>query len=364
MTGLSRRELVDGVENGFGSLPPGCHIHLQRQTREQVLQGLRALTTQNWRRLKTELQTYAALKGRASVRLADFLHDQALELEDVYRTGTGQGRSGWTALKRDAGLIVAEPGPEEDYFSRRFGDLLHVDDPRRLDVMAAVGARQGQQEALDAKGALGVQMLAYQIDGRHEQAAGHEAFAERLQRHPAIASELLELSGLLQARSSLGANAVPGLEDTPLCLHAAYGAREVLTAVGWLTAARRAPFQAGVLPLINRQIELLFVTLDKSQGYHDRISYHDYAISAERFHWQTQNSAGPDTSSGRRYVESSTNGWQFQLFVRPRKGDAYRACGRVTLESADGDRPMSIVWKLQTPLPARLFREFSVLRGA
>lgn len=52
-----------------------------------------------------------------------------------------------------------------------------------------------------------------------------------------------------------------------------------------------------------------------------------------------------------------------QLFVRPRKGEAYRACGPVTLESAEGDRPMSIVRKLQTPLSARLFREFSVLRG-
>jgi hypothetical protein len=363
LTGLSRRELVDGVENGFGSLPPGCHIHLQRQTREQVLQGLRALTTQNWRRLKTELQTYAALRGRASVRLADFLHDQALELEDVYRAGTGQARSGWTALKRDAGLIVSEPGPEEDYFSRRFGDLLHVDDSQRLDVMAAVGARPRRQPTLEAKDALGVQMLAYQIDGRHERAAGPDAFFDRMERHPAIADELVELSGLLQARSTLGTKAVPGLDDTPLCLHAAYGAREVLTAVGWLTASRRAPFQAGVLPLTNRRTELLFVTLDKSEGYHDRISYHDYAISAERFHWQTQNSAGPDTPSGRRYLESSTNGWQFQLFVRPGRGDAYRACGRVTLESAEGDRPMSIVWKLETPLPARLFREFSVLRG-
>ena len=146
-------------------------------------------------------------------------------------------------------------------------------------------------------------------------------------------------------------------------MHAAYGAREVLTAVGWLTAARRAPFQAGVLPLTRRKTDLLFVTLDKSEGYHDRISYHDYAISAERFHWQTQNSAGPDTAGGRRYLGSSTNGWQFQLFVRPRKGEAYRACGRVTLESAEGDRPMNIVWRIETPLPARLFREFSVLRG-
>ncbi len=363
LTGLTRRELVDGVENGFGSLPPGCHIHLQRQTREQVLQGLRALTMQNWRRLKTELQTYAALRGRASVRLADFLHDQALQLEDVYRAGTGQGRSGWTALKRDAGLIVAEPGLEEDYFSRRFGDLLHVDDARRLDLMAAVGTSQDDPSVLDAKTDLGVQMLAYQIDGRHEQASGTAEFIERIKHHPAIAAELVELSSLLQARATLGAKAVPGLEDTPLCLHAAYGAREVLTAVGWMTASRRAPFQAGVLPLPSRKTELLFVTLDKSDGYHDQISYHDYAINAERFHWQTQNSAGPDTPGGRRYLESASNGWQFQLFVRPRKGDAYRACGRVTLESAEGDRPMSIVWKLQTSLPVRLFREFSVLRG-
>jgi len=363
LTGLSRRALTDGVENGFGSLPPGCHIHLQRQTREQVLRGLRSLTLQNWRRLRTELQTYAALRGRASVRLADFLHEQALELDDVYRASTGQGRSGWTALKRDAGLLVAEPGPEEDYFSRRMADLLHVDDPKRLDLMAAMGAGNGQLGSPDAGAALGLQMLAYQIDGQHNQTASHTAFAKRLAQNPAAREEFAELAGVLQARSSLPFVPVPGLEDTPLCLHAAYGAREVLTAVGWLTAERRAPFQAGVLPLTNRKAELLFVTLDKSEGYHDRIAYHDYAISPERFHWQTQNSAGRDTSGGQRYIESPGNGWQFQLFVRPRKGEAYRACGRVTLESAEGDRPMSIVWRLEVPLPVRLFREFSVLRG-
>ena len=309
------------------------------------------------------ISTYAALRGRASVRLADFLRDQALDLEDVYRASTGPSRSGWTALKRDAGLLVSEPGPEEDYFSRRFGDLLHVDDSWRLDVMAAVGAG-GQQTAHSPMESLSVQMLAYQIDGRHEQAAGPSAFIQRLANHPTTCEELRELTSLLQARSTLGQEPVPGLEDTPLCLHAAYGAREVLTAVGWLTATRRAPFQAGVLPLASRKTELLFVTLDKSEGYHAGIAYHDYAISAERFHWQTQNSAGPDTPAGRRYLEGHEQGWQFQLFVRPRRGDPYRACGPVTLESSKGERPMTIVWRLGTPLSARLFREFSVLRGA
>jgi superfamily II DNA or RNA helicase/HKD family nuclease len=363
LTGLSRRELIDSVEHGFGRLPPGCHIHLQRLTREQVLRGLRELTTQNWRRLTTELQAHVALRGRASVRLADFLHDQALDLEEVYRAGTGGARSGWTALKRDAGLIAAEPGPEEAYFSRRFADLLHVDDPLRLDLLAAVGADPRTVDDTDRRHALALQMLAYQIDGRHDQRGSHRAFLARLARERDACPELAELAGVLQARSTLAAQPVPGLDDTPLNLHAAYGIREVLTAVGWLTAARRAPFQAGVLPLAARKTELLFVTLDKSEAVHDRLAYRDYAISTERFHWQTQNSAGADTPCGRRYLESPGNGWRFQLFVRSRKGEPYRACGRVQRESHEGDRPMSIVWRLETPLPAALFREFSVLRG-
>ena len=72
-------------------------------------------------------------------------------------------------------------------------------------VMAAVGSRQGHPPTLNAKDALGVQMLAYQIDGRHEQAAGLEAFIDRIERHFAIADELVELSGLLQARTNVAA---------------------------------------------------------------------------------------------------------------------------------------------------------------
>lgn len=143
ITGLPRRELVRGVESGFGNLPPGCYIHLQRQAREQVLRSLQSLTSGSWRRLRTELQSYAALRGRNDVRLADFLRDQALELEDVYRTSTGGGRSGWTSLKRDAGLLVSEPGPEEDYFSRRLGALLHIDDPERIGALAALAGGPG-----------------------------------------------------------------------------------------------------------------------------------------------------------------------------------------------------------------------------
>jgi len=165
-------------------------------------------------------------------------------------------------------------------------------------------------------------------------------------------------------RNSWGSSPLRGVPaDWPLTLHAAYQIREILTAVGWLTPQRRAPFQAGVLALPEHKTELLFVTLDKRDGFNERIAYHDYAISPELFHWQSQRPAGPDTPAGRRYCESPGNGWRFQLFVREARGQAYRALGPVMLERWEGDRPLSITWRLERALPVGLFRRYSVLRN-
>jgi len=325
------------------------------------------------------------LQGRDAIRLVDFLKDQGVELESLYR---GSGRSGWTCLKRQAGLLPGEVTQEEEYFGRRFADLLHVDDVERLAFLEKVTQVSATHELKEAhphhngSGSVSMsgsallkdscsvrerrllQMLAYQIDAGHQQKETGAAFLARLMESPMSFQELGELAEVLSSRNVLPARSIPGMEDLPLCLHASYGIREILTAVGWLTDTRRSPFQAGVLALPERRTELLFVTLDKREGYHQRIAYHDYAISAERFHWQTQNSAGPDTKVGQRYLESPDNGWQFQLFVRQTRKDPYRACGPVTLLQAEGNRPMSIHWKLDVPLPARLFQAFSVLRDA
>jgi len=358
LTGLSREQMIDAVEHGFGALPPGCHIHLQRQARDQVLNSLKKLVQQNWRRLRTELQTYATLRGRTGVRLKDFLREQLIEVEDIYRN---TGRSGWTNLKRDAGLLTTPPGDEDEYLGRRFSDLLHIDDSARLSLLVKIADTtitftQKEQTLL--------QMLAYQIDAQHHRLGSGMDFLHRLHAHSEHRTELVELGELLQAKSTLRFQSIPGIEDTPLCLHAAYGIREILSAVGWWNTERRPPFQSGVLALQNRKTELLFVTLDKREGYHERVAYHDYAISAERFHWQSQNTASPSTMSGRRYTESPENDWHFQLFVRRTKGEAYRACGPVTLERHEGEKPMTIYWKLAVPLPLKLFQEFSVLRGS
>jgi hypothetical protein len=352
--------MIDAVNEGFSSLPVGCHIQLQQMTKEQILKSLRTAMNQSWRRLRNELQTYIALRGRATVRLAEFLREQAVQLDELYRS---QGRSGWTALRRDAGLLSTPETTEDEYFGHRFTDLLHCNDPEQVDLLVRIGEASVHYQTFSDRERCRLQMLAYQIDGQHHQAGSGEAFLARLAQTPVLSAELGELGAVLQARSTLRFHPIPGLTDVPLCLHASYGIREILTAVGWLTAKRRTPFQSGVLPLQDRKVELLFVTLDKSEGFHDRIAYRDYAISTERFHWQSQNSAGPDTPAGRRYIASPQNGWSFQLFVRRKKGDSYQACGPVTIEKAEGEKPMSIEWKLEVPLPIRLYQEFNILRG-
>jgi superfamily II DNA or RNA helicase/HKD family nuclease len=364
ITGLTRRQLVHAVEHGFSGLPPGCHIQLSPQTRAQVLNNLRRQLHQGWQKLTMELRAFSALRGTPAVGLRDFTHEQHVPLEEIYRDSKV---SGWTTLRRAAGLLDGPPTPNEAYLSRRFRDLLHQDDPDVLRVTRRVAETRAAFVAESDADAVRAQMLTYQVDSRRA-AMPYQDFIADLDENPACADELAQLADILVARSRLAPTAIPGVPDVPLSLHGAYRIREILTAFGWLTPTRRTPFQAGVLPLGDQQLELLFVTLDKSAGYHDRIAYHDYAISPTRFHWQTQNAAGPDTPAGRRYLESHANGWRFQLFVRTTPDAPYRACGPVSITDpstdVSGDRPMSIIWTLEVPLPGRLFSEFSVLRQA
>ncbi len=365
ITGLNKRELLRSVQEGFSTLPSGCHIHLESQARERVLNSLRAVVQQSWRRLKMEVQAYASLKGTRHFSLADFLHDQQIALDEVYRDAKP---SGWTSLRREAGLLepLAEGASRdgEAAMSRAMRYVLHVNDTHQLGVMRRVAECGAAYRPTSTVEALRAQMFTYQASPTAVQ--NSETFVAALAREPHVLRELAELTDILESQRRIGDRVLPGLADLPLVLHGHYQIREILTAVGWLTAEKRTPFQAGVLALADRTTELLFVTLDKSEGYHDRIAYHDYAVSPTEFHWQTQNSAGPDTKAGKRYMESRTNGWRFQLFVRATPSAPYTACGPVSITSADdvtGDRPMNIRWTLEVPLPIAMFREFSVLRG-
>lgn len=94
-------------------------------------------------------------------------------------------------------------------------------------------------------------------------------------------------------------------------------------------------------------------------------------LANERAHGRTRNLLVAATGTGKTVVAAFDYRRSCQqlghrprlLFVAHRKSP-FIACGPVRLVESTGARPMNIVWQLETPLPARRFRGFSVLRGA
>lgn len=355
ITGQSRRQIADAVANGFSTLPAGVHIQFDRVARDRVLDNLREALNLNVRRLCAELAAWAALQNSSPLLLRNFLLDSQLELSDIYTGGT-KARS-WTSLKRRAMLDQSVEGQREADLARRIFSLLHSNDPTLLAAWQV--ALEGGH--VDARR---VQMLAYQLLPARKELISPSEFLALVSANPVVHVELQEIVDILRERSSLEPLPLSGAPDGwTLALHGRYTRAEILSAVGHQTPTARPLSDSGCLPLLQEKLEILFVTLDKSEGFEERVQYKDYAISPELFHWQTQNRAGPNNNSGRRYTESHTNGWRFQLFVREDRDSAYVAVGGVQLVSHEGDHPISITWRLDKPLTAELFRKFSVLRG-
>jgi hypothetical protein len=354
LTGLGRKQLGDAAEHGFGLLPPGCHIQLDKVARERVLSNLRQSLQINARRLRTEVVAWAA--GRSTpLRLADFLRDQMIELEELY-----ENKRSWQGLLRLAGLPHVKPSPEDDKLLPRVAMLLQVDDPRLLSAWV---------DWLSGREVLGRAplMLVHQLIHENDRLISKADFLEILTGTPAVRTELLELFEYLEELTDNPGRPIKGAPaEWPLSVHARYSRREILAAIGYTTESRRPSQREGGVALEDSKLYVMFVTLDKSEGFSEQVKYHDYAISPELFAWETQNRAHPGNNLGKRFIESPANGWRFFLFVREDPTHDFAALGEVRLESWERCEkgPIPIVWRLLEPMSADMYRRFSVLRDA
>jgi hypothetical protein len=315
-------------------------------------------TLANARRLGAELRELSA-RAAAPMRLAQFLDESGRELDDVYRPGFG-----WTKIRRLAGIDSGADEETED-LSRRIGRLTHIDEPSRLRTYADAlrAAPEGGRPSLSSIDRARLHMLEHQLHHRGTLRAAEDTVAYFAAR-PAAVAELGELTEVLEERIPLPDERYP-IADWPLALHRHYGRREIVAAVGFVRPGAKAKVpQGGILRLADSKRELLFVTLDKSgSGFSPSTRYRDYAISRDRFHWETQSVASVARPSGRRYI-SPDSAWSFHLFVRTAPKMPYAFLGPVHYESHAGDRPIAITWRLEHALPATLFDRYATLASS
>jgi superfamily II DNA or RNA helicase/HKD family nuclease len=357
MTGRSRAELESDVTQRFPYLPSGCHVHLDRQAEEHILENLKESIGAGKRALVRELTLLHQQRGELT--LHEFLEHSATELDDVYR------RCSWTELKRAADLGVPSSGPREKELLKGLRRLREVDDTERLDVLFDLGT-QGFTPGADLRADRVASMLAFVLFDDGQAPTTLPAVVEALAQEPAVRRELAELAEALTERADhiTRPSALP--PDIPLHLHGHYRREEILVALGERELGGTTSHREGLRWVADRNIDAFFVTLEKSERhYSPSTRYHDYAVSRELFHWESQSGTTRSSPTGQRYLSGSST---VLLFVRKtNKRGAYAPgfvfLGPARLVDARGEQPIAITWKLDTPMPERWFRLAKAVAG-
>jgi Domain of unknown function (DUF3427) len=331
---------------------------LDRVAQQIVLDNVRQQLRVNVKGLASELRSYG------DVSLGTFLAESGRELVDVYRGG-----GSWTSLRRAAGFVTAAPGPAEPTLLRRLAALSHVDDPERARAYAGLCLGEAAYGELGPRDQCLARMLFFTLWPDRGGFDSYEAGLQSLRQHPAVCAELRELVALTadQARR----NPMPlggGLMGVPLFSHARYRREEILTALDWASLTRAARGHAtGVAWAPSTRTDALLVNLRKSEAqFSPTTMYRDFAISPDRFHWESQNATRADSQTGRRYVNHASLGSHVLLFVRESPKDDLGAApflclGPVNYVEHRGERPMAITWQLQRRMPGEVFSVASVV---
>ncbi len=356
LTGASRRELEDRVDEGFPFLPAGCHIQLDRQSSQIILDNIkRALRVTN-QTLVPELRRIVEDRGEPD--LATFLDEVGAELHELYKPSIG----GWSALRRRAELEMPAEGPDEDQLARAIGRHLHVDDVERLNLYRSIlgQSEPPSVEAFDVRQRRLLTMLHFSLWGVGKDAPRSlEDSYRRLWQHPALLDDLQQVFAILDEETGYLTRELSDLPEVPLAIHGTYGREEILAAFDRIPVEEPYSFREGVLYDEATSTDMFLVTLRKAEKhYSPSTMYEDYAISPELFHWQSQSTTSQESPVGRRYLSGSS---RVLLFVRderegPNGAAPYLCLGPASFVDAKGDRPISITWKLQVAMPQDFFQ--------
>ena len=364
LLGGTRHQVRRAVEADFPLLPPGCALKLDRIAKETVLGNLKEAVRNFRARLGEDLRALGP-----DTNLRGFMRDAGAELDDIY----ARPRDGhcFTELRRQAGFGQSTRfAAADESLLRAIGRLIHVDDHERLQVWGdiletgRIARLQGRQHRLGL-------MLFAVLGSRRQSIEEADQIMGRVRESVELRREIGELLEILADRIRTVSQPLDPTGEVSLASHATYTLGEIVAAHRRTDkhGALLLP-QGGVLWNEATQTDLLFVTLEKSdRDYSPSTRYADYPISPTLFHWESQNSASPDTPTGRRYVEQPTRGTNVILFVRERKKDSrgetlpYHCLGHARYRSHESERPMKILWELERPMPGWLYQAGKVVAG-
>ena len=340
------RSLVTQIESDMPYLPAGCLVHLEKQAKDHVLQNIRSAT--NALRANRLLQELRQLQDTISLEeMLDFLNLDSPD--EIYRKGLPH-------------LLLAEAHGREEridmhgydqHLAKGFRRLLLIDD---FDIVkdGAERLKRGAEISLESN------LLIHSVLWGNKRPANIQEAQRFIDERPGLKKDLIELfSWLLKhnvPHSSIRFKEMTG----PLLLHSSYTRKQILLALGQGSFEQTQASQEGVLHVRERKLDLFFADINKSEAdFSPTTMFEDYALTEKLFHWQSQSQTSTNSATGKRYINHREQGYTPLLFIRNRKKTEngltapYFFAGPLRYHRHEGSKPISIIWELLYPLPAR-----------
>lgn len=351
LIGKTKKSVDEYVKNGFSILPKGCYIKLEKQAKEYILNNVRGgiITTPS---LVSKLKYFEGDNEGKELNLKNFLEYANISLKDLYRNDRT-----FTRLCSEAEIISNVNCKNEEFIAKRIPVLLSMDSPKLIEF--AINYINNPEKELNSEEKILCNMLFYTLFVGKKEKFGFKSIKEGLNsvfENEYYKKEMLEILKLLYENISCVPINNSYDFECPLEVHCTYTQSQILSGLGYYTEEFYGPVLEGVRYLKDKDLDIFFITLNKSdKKFSEATLYEDYAINENLFHWQSQNANTQESKAVQRYIHSKG---RVSLFVREYTKEngitsPYVYLGECEYVKHSGNKPVSFVWKLKNPIPGK-----------
>lgn len=362
LIGKTNHPIKDYIENGFLTLPKGCYIQLEKQSKEYILRNIKS-SANNKANLIVKLKNFM-LETDMELSLENFLNYYHLSLVDFY------GKSGERSFSRMlviAGLKEEFYEEQEKEITKKLKNLFNINSRRLINFILNIFKNNDIfNNDLNEEEILMLNMLYYTFYNDSPAKQGFKSIME------GIVSLLKNENMIKEAISilSYNYNNIDFIDETvelgfpcPLDLHCEYSRDQVMAALGYFNENKKPAFREGVKYFEDKALDIFFITLNKSdKDFSPSTLYEDYAINENLFHWQSQSTTSVESTTGKRYINHKELNSKVALFVRENKEKdgitaTFTYLGLCEYVSHTRNKPISFVWKLKKEIPAKIINK-------
>ncbi len=355
LLGKSQVAMKKEIQNDFPHVPKGCVIQMEEQAQKWVLENIQSRLRKN--EFYIELVKELAESTQSIPSLIEFLRAAGVDPHVFYN-----GKHTYARLLVDAGLIPYFSVTEEELSLRKaFPRVLSMDSPTWISFIQHCYDVLPTAFSSIEKKYLRMWSITLFPDAKYD---GVEEGIARFTSQKELKKEIQDLLAYQYEAINIVPKKAALPYACPLEVYCNYTRDQLFSALGLenpSTVREGVKYlHRGNSDIVTQDTDVFLVTLNKSEKeFSDTTLYEDYSMDTHLFHWQSQSTTTPQSKTGQRYIHQREKGSIVLLFVRSAKKDAYKNSmaytflGTAKVVSWEGSQPMSIIYRLDCPIPAK-----------